>query len=137
MKFFRKKLRKKKFDIRFIVVHTTATRPGVAIKNLDELPYHFLVTKGGKLINLKPLRAADTAIEIALSGGLDRRGKHMDTKTQQQADTLFNTLVMVTEAYPDAQIVGADQLYPYGFANPGFDVKQWLADYIPAFLLAA
>ena len=139
MKCLRKKRtpKKKKFNIRYIVVHTTGTKPGVAIKELDKLPYHYLITQGGRLINIKPLQPLDGSIEVALSGGLNKKGNHVDTRTGAQEDTLFNTLVMLTEAYPEATIVGADELYVYGFSNPGFDVKNWLNDYIPAFLQAA
>jgi N-acetylmuramoyl-L-alanine amidase len=139
MKYLKKKKKAKvqKFNIRYIVVHMTGTKPGVAIKELDKLPYHYLITQGGRLINVKPLQPLDGTIEVALSGGLDKKGKHVDTRTELQEETLFNTLVMLTEAYPEATIMGADEVYPYGFANPGFDIKSWLNNYIPAFLQAA
>lgn len=133
----KKEAKAQRFDIKHIAVHKTGTRPGVAIKNLDKLPYHYLITMGGKLINVKPLFPSDETIEVALSGGLDKKGKHVDSRTEEQNETLFNTLVMLNEAFPDAKIVAANELYVFGFANPGFDIKDWLNDYIPAFLQAA
>lgn len=122
--------------IRHIVVHSTATRR-MLVNDMDKLPYHFLVTRGGKLLNLKPRAVTDSTIEVAWLGGLDRRGRHVDNRTEQQNETLFNTLVLLSERYGEAHIVAADELYVYAHANPGFDLKEWLAAYIPAFLEAA
>src|SRR5436305_12850627 len=125
MKYLRKKrkLKKQKFNVRYIVVHTTGTRPGVVMRELDKLPYHYLITQGGRLINIKPLEPTDGTIEVAMSGGLDKHGNHVDKRSERQNETLFNTLVMLTEAYPEATIKAADELYLYGFPNPGFDVR--------------
>jgi hypothetical protein len=130
------KKKQQKFDVKYIVVHKTGTKPGVVLKELDKLPYHYVITKAGKLLNLKPLKAMDSTIEIALSGGMDRHGNHIDGRTEEQNETLFNSLVMLVEAFPDAMIVGADELYVYGFSNPGFDIKSWLHSYIPAVFFA-
>ncbi|MBS1773430.1 MAG: hypothetical protein JST82_11280 [Bacteroidetes bacterium] len=127
-------------NIRYIVVHTTGTRPSIAFNELDKLnryPYHYIITPHGKLLNLRPLLPSDGTIEIALMGGLNKEGIHADTRTEAQNDCLFTTLVLLTEHFPEAVIKAADELYQYGFANPGFNVKEWLANYIPAFLIAA
>ena len=110
--------------IRHIVVHSTATRR-MLVNDMDKLPYHFLVTRGGKLLNLKPRAVTDTTIEVAWLGGLDRRGRHVDNRTEQQNETLFTTLVLLSERYGEAHIVAADELYVYGHANPGFDRIGW------------
>ena len=107
------------------------------IRQLDKLPYHFLVTRSGRLLSLKPVCPTDFIVEVAWLGGLDRHGRHVDNRTEQQNETLFTTLVLLSEQFGTAKIVGADELYVYGYANPGFDVKEWLHSYIPAFLLAA
>lgn len=132
-----RKMEAQQFNIRYIAVHKTGTKPGVAIKELDSLPYHYLITRGGRLINVKALLPLDGTIEVALSGGLDKKGNHVDNRTDEQNDTLFNTLVMLTEAFPEAKIVAANELYVFGFPNPGFDVRSWVHDYIPNFLQAA
>lgn len=132
-----KEAKVQRFDVKYIAVHKTGTRPGVAIKNLDKLPYHYLITMGGKLINVKPLLPVDGVIEVALSGGVDKKGKQVDSRTEEQNETLFNTLIMLNEAFPEAKIVGANELYVFGFDNPGFDIAIWLNSYIPAFLQAA
>lgn len=131
------RLKRRKYNVRYIVVHTTGTRADRTFKELDKLPYHYVITPSGRLINLKPLQPKDGTIEIALLGGLNRWGIHADTCTGPQEDTLFNTLILLTEAYPEAQIAGADEMYAYGFANPGFNVREWISEYIPAFLQVA
>ena len=123
--------------IRHIAIHTTGTRRNMQVRDLDKLTYHFLITRSGRIININPITPKDTAVEVALLGGLDMTGKHVDDRTPEQNDTLFSTIVALVEQFPHADIAGADTLYPYGFANPGFDVKKWLGSYEPSFLKAA
>ena len=124
-------------NTRHIVVHSTGTRQDMQVRELDKLAYHFLITKSGRLINIRPLSHSNGKIEVAWLGGLDKRGRHVDNRTEEQKETLFNTLVVLSEQFPLASIVGADELYVYGFANPGFDIKIWLKSYLPPFLQAA
>lgn len=121
-------------NVRYIVVHSTSSRPGMLVKEIDKLPFHFLITRNGRLINLKPILPTDGTVEVAWLGGLDKHGRHVDNRTELQNETLFNTLLVLTEKFDEAEITSADKLYVYGYANPGFDLKGWLNDYIPAFL---
>jgi hypothetical protein len=107
------------------------------LSELDQLPYHYLITKAGKLLNLKPVKISDGTIEVALVGGLDKDGNRVDCRTHRQNEVLFNTLIQLSERYRQSKIVGADKLYVYSFANPGFDVQSWIAAYTPDFLQAA
>ena len=104
------------------------------IENYDNLPYHFVITRNGRLKLGKELTSDNQTIEVALVGGLNKSGKHCDTRTTEQSEALFTVLSILTEVLPDAQIVGADQIYVYNHVNPGFDVKEWLNEYIPEFL---
>jgi len=124
-------------NVKYLVVHNTCSRQDMLVKEMDKLPFHFLITRNGRLISLKPIQPADGTIEIAWLGGLDKHGRHVDNRTEHQNETLFNTLLVLTERFDDAEIIGADKLYVYGYSNPGFDLKAWLNDYIPAFLQAA
>jgi hypothetical protein len=125
------------YNIRYIVVHITGTKPDMLLSDLDKLPYHFLVSRAGKLLNLKKTLSTDGTIEIALIGGLDKEGNRVDCRTERQNETLFNKLVQLLEKYPKARIVPADKVYVYAYPNPGFDLQQWITDYVPAFLRAA
>jgi len=124
-------------NVRYIIVHSTGTKPDMLLSDLDMLPYHYLITKVGKLLNLKPVTATDGTVELALIGGLDKQGNRVDCRTPRQNETLFNTLVKLCEYYPHAKITAADKLYVYSHPNPGFDLQQWLASYVPDFLKAA
>ena len=124
-------------NVRYIIVHSTGTKPDMLLSDLDMFPYHYLITKAGKLLNLKPVTAKDGTVELALVGGLDKQGNRADCRTLRQNETLFNTLVKLCECYPYAKIIAADKLYVYSHHNPGFDLQQWLASYVPDFLQAA
>ncbi len=121
----------------FIVVHSTTTRQNMLVAAMEKLPYHYLVTTGGRVISIKPIKSDEATVDVAWLGGLDRHGRHVDNRTPAQSEALFNTILELSERFPNAQISGADQLSLYGFPNPGFNVKEWLMDYVPEFLLAA
>ncbi|HYD22684.1 MAG TPA: hypothetical protein VEB40_14480 [Flavipsychrobacter sp.] len=120
-----------KYDIRYIVVHKTGTRQSETINDLDSLPYHYVITKADKLINLRPLQPADGTVEVAMIGGIDKKGFHSDNRNELQNRTLFFTLAAISIAFPEAKMLGADQLYKYGFANPGFNVSDFMTHYCP------
>lgn len=121
---------------RHIVVHCTGTRPDMKVKELDRRPYHYLITRSGRLLQLQAVRKRQKTVELAWLGGLDKDGIHTDNRTDSQKETLFTTLVLLTERYPGAEIVPASQHRKYGFPNPGFDIRQWLREFIPAVLAA-
>jgi len=123
--------------IHYIVVHTTGTKPDMLLSDFETLPYHYVVTKAGRLINLKPVQVKDGTIEVALVGGMDKEGGRVDCRTPRQNETLFNALILLSERYPYAKIVGADKVYVYPYANPGFDLQGWIAGYLPVMLEAA
>jgi hypothetical protein len=123
--------------IRYVVVHSTMTKPDMLLSELETLPYHYIISRAGRVLNLKPVTSKNGTIEIALVSGLDKDGNRVDNRTERQNETLFNKLVRLSERYPVAKIVPADKLYVYPFANPGFDLQAWIADYVPEFLRAA
>lgn len=131
----KKKQTAKNFNVRYIVVHTTGTRS--ALRELDSLPYHYLITKTGKVINLRPLSPLDGTIEVALSGGINKLGNHVDTRTPEQTVALFQTLAMLSVSFQEAKVVGADEVYVYAYANPCFNVRDFMNNYVPSILLAA
>ena len=119
-----------------IVVHTTGTAPSQSIKELDQFPYHYLVTRGGRVIRLRKVGETENRIEVALLGGADKHGKRRDDRTEEQNDALFNLLITLFNRRPEATVVGADEVYVYPYANPGFKVQDWLVDYLPTIIKA-
>ncbi len=120
--------------IKHIVIHNTATSPDMLFRDKQLLPYHFLIAASGKVTCIHAVKRDDTTVEIGIAGGIDATGTHADTRTPEQCDTLFNTLIYLTEHFPEATIAGADELAPFPFANPGFCIPKWLNDYVPSFL---
>jgi hypothetical protein len=121
-------------NILYIAVHNTNTAPLKQIRDLDNLPYHYLITRSGKLLNLRPVSKESTVIDVAWVGGMDKQGNHVDNRMEVQSDTLFNTLVWLTVRFPNAKISPADKLSVYDYPNPGFDITAWLNEYVPSFL---
>lgn len=124
-----------KHNMRYIVVHSTGTSVRQTL-NTAALPYHFLITPSGRLINIRPVQAKEGCVDIAYQGGLDKKGSLNDSRTSSQCDCMFTTLVLLSEQFPEARIVGADELYGSN-ESPGFAVKSWLQEYVPSLLLAA
>lgn len=123
-------------DVKHIVVHSTCTPQEMTMDELEQLPYHFLVLKNGKIIGLSNFDGRSPSIEIAYLGGLNHNGKYCDNRTREQKEAMFLLLVELVEIYPNAKVVAADEIYVYSHANPGFDIKNWLHSYIPDFLQA-
>ena len=128
--------RTRKDAIQHIAVHCTGTIPGTQIKELDKLPYHYLVTRAGRLLNLQPVKQGERHLHIAWVGGLDKDSKHADNRTVLQNEALFTALVFLSDYFSEAQITPAETLQAYNYANPGFDLKAWLGAYIPDVLAA-
>ena len=124
-----------KHNVKYIVVHSTATDMRQSI-DVFKLPYHFIITLSGRLLNLSQVNAKDGCVDIAYVGGIDKKGNVQDTRTTTQCDCMFNTIVLLSEQFPDARIIGADELYG-AKEQPGFNVKSWLQEYVPVMLLAA
>jgi hypothetical protein len=109
-----------------IVIHSTATSPDTLFKEFKQFPCHYLIAASGRLTCIREVSFSDTRVDIALVGGVDEKGAYTDTRSPEQCDTLFNTLIYLSENFRDAAIVGADELLPYPFPNPGFCIRQWL-----------
>ena|SRR5438552_3005606 len=122
-----------KQNIRYIVVHSTQTLPTELYQSLT---YHYFIHRNGKVVTGKKLTAGDGCVQVAYVGGIDKQRKVCDTTTSEQSEALFNMLITLSEKYPEAKIVSADEIF--GKENfPGFNVRQWLKNFIPATLTRA
>ncbi len=138
-----------KRNVKFIVVHCTATPQDTSVKSLreawkeilqcEDAPYHYIIEKDGETVQLLhenciaggafPNNAL--CMHIAYIGGRDKEGKPKDTRTFKQKDALFGRLAGLSDRYPEAEIMGADEFSGTDVNSPGFDVKKWLGDYMP------
>lgn len=142
--------------IEHIVIHCTATQPTTKIEDIkrywkeergwNDVPgYHYIIKANGdveKLLDLNKnsngvYQHNSTCINIAYIGGIDKQGNAKDTRTKAQEHAMFDLIVTLTEKYPTAKILGHRDFPGVAKACPSFDVKTWLANYIPDLGLAA
>lgn len=135
-------------QIKFIVVHCTATQPQVSVESIkrywkeqkgwgDVPGYHYIVPPDGSLVKLWPetknsygvYAHNSECINIAYIGGIDKMGKPQDTRTEAQKQTLYKAIVELTSKYKGAQVLGHRDFPGVKKACPSFDVRAWLAAY--------
>lgn len=144
-----------KRDIRFIVVHCTATTTDAKVQDIQrywketlkwENPgYHYLIKRDGQIVQLQDEALIangvkgnnHNSIHVSYIGGVDKDGKPKDNRTPQQLEAMFEKLVELSEKYPKAKIVGHRDFPGVKKACPSFDVRSWLASYEPDMDLAA
>lgn len=126
-------MRTTKHNVRYIVVHSTQTLPHELHYSLI---YHYIIHRSGKVVAGKKLLSTDGCIQVAYLGGVDNDRNVSDTKTEMQSEALYSTLVKLSEKHPAAKIVSAEEVFGKQ-NNPGFNVKDWLKNYVPSSLKSA
>jgi N-acetylmuramoyl-L-alanine amidase len=146
----------KKREVKFIVIHCTATQPDAKLESIQkywkevkgwkDVPgYHYIIKSNGQLVKLLDesknsygvYAHNNECISLSYIGGIDKAGKPKDTRTRAQENTMFDKIVELTERYPKAKVVGHRNMPGVNKACPSFDVKTWLSNYNPDFDLAA
>jgi len=137
-------------NVKYIVVHCTATQPEATIESIQrywrevkgwkDVPgYHYLIKPDGEIVKLLDENKNSygvyahnsECISISYIGGIDRAGKAKDTRTKLQRRAMFNKIMELLERYPKAKAVGHRDFPGVAKACPSFDVKTWLANYNP------
>jgi N-acetylmuramoyl-L-alanine amidase len=143
-------------NIKYIVVHCTATQPSATIeairrywkehRNFGDTPgYHYIILRDGDIVQLLDESKASygvyghnpETINMSYIGGIDKDGKPLDNRSDAQKDAMFNKLVELSEKYPKAEILGHRDFPGVNKACPSFDVRSWLKSYTPNFKDAA
>jgi len=139
-----------KREVRYIVIHCTATQPETTIESIQKywrdvkgwknVPgYHYLIKANGEILKLLDesknsygvYAHNNECISLSYTGGIDKEGKPKDTRTRKQETAMFNKIVELSNRYPLAKIVGHRDFPEVKKACPSFDVKTWLANYKP------
>lgn len=139
-----------KRTIKFIVVHCTATHPSATLEEIkkywkevrgwgDTPGYHYLIKRNGEIVKLLDESKISygshghnmESIHIAYIGGIDKEGKPFDNRSDTQKQAMFDKLVALSEKYTEAKILGHKDFSGVKKACPSFDVKTWLASYVP------
>ena len=137
-------------NIKYIVVHCTATPPNTTIESMkrfwkekrgwgDTPGYHYVIERSGNVVQLLDesknsngvYMHNSSCINMSYIGGIDKDGKPQDNRTDAQKHAMFDLIVSLTEKYPGAEVLGHRDFPDVHKACPSFDVKKWLSDYEP------
>ena len=142
-------------DIKFIVVHCTATPPETTIESIlrywkeengwKNPGYHYIIQRSGNVVNLLPEDCISNgvkgynahAVHISYIGGIDAKGNALDNRTKEQAHAMYNKLIELSARYPNATILGHRDFPGVSKFCPSFDVKEWLSGFNPGLQKAA
>ena len=134
-------------DIKYIVVHCTATPPETTIASIQRYwreekgwknpGYHYIIERSGNIVNLLPeecisngVKGYNThAVHISYIGGIDTKGNALDNRTEAQVQAMYNKLVELSAKYPHATILGHRDFPGVSKFCPSFNVKEWIANY--------
>jgi N-acetylmuramoyl-L-alanine amidase len=144
-----------KRNIKYIVVHCTATQPEATIDAIKRYwkenlgwqnnGYHYIIKRDGVIENItheamiaNGVAGYNTAsIHLSYIGGVDKKNVPIDNRTDAQKEAMFNLIVNLSHKYPNAEIKGHRDFPNVHKACPSFDVKNWLKNYEPTILQAA
>lgn len=133
-------------DVRFIVVHCSATGPrvDVGLKEVDQwhrlrgftrVGYHYIIRRDGSLEPGRSLRERGAHVEghnhesvgVCLIGGTDgtKLNRPQANFTPHQLLTLRTLLGSLVAVFPGAGVVGHRDMPGVAKACPSFDVPRW------------
>lgn len=133
-------------DIKYIVVHCSATKPHQHIgveeirkwhkdRGWDDVGYHFVIRRNGTVEAGRPLNVAGAHVEgwnhctwgICLVGGLDAEGHAVDNFTSDQKEMLKYLIEYLRWRAPRADVQGHRDFPDVHKDCPCFDVRKWYA----------
>lgn len=123
------KIKKKMRTIKYIAIHCTASSQTMTIEGLrkefkrkgwSNPGYHYVISPDGKITQMLPedkisngVRGFNSVtINVAYIGGIDRAGKPIDNRTEEQKASLRALLKMLHKKYPTAVIQGHRDFSP-------------------------
>jgi N-acetylmuramoyl-L-alanine amidase len=135
-------IKKSKRNIRYIVVHCTATPEGRNHTVADvrrwhrsmgwkDIGYNYLIQldgtmQNGRDVDLVPAHVSGynkESIGVVYVGGCDQEMKPKDTRTTAQIQSLLKLLTILKKTYPEAEILGHRDFPGVNKACPSFNAK--------------
>ena len=138
-----------KRDIKYIVVHCTATPPDTKIESIQRYwkehlgwknpGYHYIIKRNGEIVCINNEDNISNgvkgynknAVHISYIGGVDKNNTPIDNRTNAQRHAMFSKLISLSERYPNATILGHRDFPGVTKLCPSFDVRTWLKNYTP------
>ena len=129
-------------QVSLLIVHCSATRCDrpFSVESLiatgearfGQVSYHYYVRRNGDVVPLLPESVQGVharhynycSLGICYEGGLDEKGRAVDTRTPAQKASLYQLLKNLREDYPDARIMGHRELPHVAKACPCFDAAE-------------
>lgn len=133
-------------NIKYIVLHCTATPQNTTIASILEYwrkvlkwknpGYHYIIKADGEIVNLLPIEQVangvagynSQSIHISYIGGVDAKGKALDTRTSFQKAAQISLLMKFRKQFPGAEIKGHRDFPNVQKECPSFDVAMWLKE---------
>jgi N-acetylmuramoyl-L-alanine amidase len=130
--------------IDFIVLHCTATPQDAKITSIlnywkntlkwKNVGYHYIIEMDGKITQLAEESQVtngvagfnSNSIHISYIGGINLKGKPLDTRTPDQKYAMEVLVHKLKKKYPTAIVQGHRDFPKVAKACPSFDVKEWL-----------
>lgn len=131
-------------DIKYIVVHCTAGSQRQTVEGLldyfrrvrkwNNPGYHYVVTAEGKVVQLLDVEKVSNgvkgynsvSINVAWMGGIDKYGRSVDNRTDDQKLSLRGLVKMLMERFPGAKLMGHRDFTGVAKDCPCFEVKELL-----------
>ena len=131
-----------KRDVKYLVLHCTATQPEASIASIQNYwknnlgwknpGYHYIIDRFGNVVNLLPIELVSNGVQgynsqtinISYVGGIDKSGKPKDTRTEAQKQSILKLLKGLRVKFPKAKIQGHRDFPNVKKACPSFDAKK-------------
>ena len=128
-------------DIKYIVVHCTATPQTTSVESIKQywkthlgwkMPgYHFMIKPDGEIVQLLEIEKISNgvkgfnsvSINISYIGGVDSENKPIDNRTPAQKRSLTDLLTKLKKEFPKAIIQGHRNFPNVKKACPSFNAK--------------
>lgn len=130
-------------NIKYIVIHTTATAQNAKVSSIqnywkNELGwkspgYHKIIEANGTVHTLAPDTAStngvagfnSNSLHVSYIGGIDAKGKPVDNRTEAQKLAMLKIVAEWKQKYPGAIVQGHRDFPKVAKACPCFDAKKW------------
>ena len=132
--------------IKYIAIHCTATPQNTKITSIlnywknvlkwKNVGYHYIIEADGKVTQLSPIERPtngvagfnSSSIHISYVGGIDKKAKPVDNRTDAQKksmiETIGNVLMLLSKSQKEKPIIQGHYQFGANKACPCFDAKK-------------